>query len=293
MTATVWQKAHVHFGDNAWDELNSIGQLFPEISDDSINAALIGMAKCGFSVLMPKLQDGQTEVNQGFIGDVKLRAFKIGLPHWFTYGGWAQNRYDAHADAEKTNGLIAREGCALWSSSCEFEYKGENSYRMLEFINRASEIFPLNQMMTNGHWGISYMPNEADGPFMDWKSVKLGLGRYQPECYPNEYPDSPGQWPSVAIKLAVEDYPKAPSSYVHPLLGFYGAADTAITADRYIANLLSAKHPKGFTYGYGLWLGHGLIKEDWMAFKRHNYYEGYTDKWILAYTPKLPAPLQA
>jgi hypothetical protein len=153
---------------------------------------------------------------------------------------------------------------------------------MAAFVDRAlgtAEVpaaEPLRTFMQTGRWGVSYMPNEAAGTFMDFASINRAAGRYTPECYPNEFPDAPGILPDQAQRLIVDGFPAAPAAFGHPLLGFFG--DRHVPAEEYVESLVRAKalglsqggQTMAFTFGYGVWLGKGLTRSDWLVFKDVN-----------------------
>jgi len=159
-----------------------------------------------------KLHDGQTEENAGLPARIRDRAKALGIT--MLVGGWGQNREDAHADAEKVNGLILREGADYWIAACEFEYKGDagttNWNRTATFLHRFRELQPTFP------FGFCSMPNEVRGGSFDWQSIRNANARWIPECYPNEFPNAPGQWPEDAQAGGNLQFFK---TYTHPALG--------------------------------------------------------------------------
>jgi len=253
---TVWQRAQVWFLDNAEGELATIA--------GDLDAGLRRIRDSGFTAIHTKLHDGQHEENVGFPREIRRRAQALGIDD-FLYGGWGQNREDAHADAEKVNGLIAREELDYWVASGEFEYKGDagspNWLRMSEFFGRLKEIEPARSLLLAGRFMFVSMPNEPAGGSFDWATVRDANARWGPECYPNEFPDAPSQWPAAAQEVGTRQFFK---SYVHPVLGMYGGKQD-VRAPEYIADLQRAKS-SGFTFGFGVYGGQHLTPEDWNAF---------------------------
>jgi hypothetical protein len=66
-----------------------------------------------------------------------------------------------------------------------------------------------------------------------------------------------------------------------------------VPAEDYIEHLVRAKalglsqggRPMAFTFGYGVWLGKGLTRSDWLAFKVVNKPVGTTGPRVLAHFP--------
>jgi hypothetical protein len=256
-TPTTFQRCHVWLLDNAADELGVIGA---NLNGDAIKELAIR-----YFALCVKLQDGQSEINQGVIPKIRQRMTELGV--LMLVGGWSQNRTNAIADADKSNGLITRETADFWISACEFEYKGEpgseNYKRTGQFVDRALQTDALGPYMKQGKWGFCSLPNEPNGHWFDWAAVKRGGGRWIPQCYPNEFPHAPSQWPHEAQKVGVQQF--APS-YIHPVIGEYPGV-VPVTAGQYLQSLTSAKR-YGFTFGFGIYGSHHLSKEDWDAYAR-------------------------
>jgi hypothetical protein len=280
-TPTPFQRCHVWLLDNAMDELAGIGAQF----GGDVDRGLRELDTRGVGALVPKLQDGQQEVNVGVVADLKARIGRLGLERLRLVGGWAQNRghENARADAEKSNGLIAREGCdPLWSSACEDDtYKGDpgtEQWRGLTvFVDRCLEIEPMRSiMLERGGWGFCYLPNEPAGPFFDWSSVKRAKGRGVAECYPNEFPDAPRQWPSDALDIAATGFPQFPRSYGHPLLGQH-VSRVDVTASQYVESLSKAKTAGLFTRGYAIYGAHHVTLPEWDAYGAVNKPAGTAD----------------
>src|SRR5919204_896817 len=82
---TEWQYAQAWILDNGDDELGALGGR-----DDTLRF----LHAHGFERLAVKLQDGQTEINQGLVAELNRRAGELGLP--VRAGGWSQNREQAH-----------------------------------------------------------------------------------------------------------------------------------------------------------------------------------------------------
>ena len=178
-TPTVWQRAQVWLGDNGEDELGALG---------GIDAALKKLSDARFSAIHVKLHDGQQEENAGLPKKIRDRAKALGIT--MLVGGWGQNRDDAHADAEKVNGLILREGADYWIAACEFEYKGDagttNWKRTATFLHRFRELQPTFP------FGYCSMPNEVRGGSFDWQSIRAANARWIPECYRTRVPQRAG-----------------------------------------------------------------------------------------------------
>lgn len=259
---TFYQRAWAWIGDNGDDELAAIGQT---LGATSLRETVKAISDRGFSICV-KLQDGQTEENVGIVPELRniLRNLGGGYSTRTLLAGWSQNREDAVADAEKSNGLLVREQCDCWQTSWEFECKGEPGStrynRMSQFVNRALQIQPFAYMAAHGGWIYVQMPNEPNGGWIDWESVRRLYGRWGPECYANAYPGEPSIWPDLAQVTGAKQFSK---SYIHPVLGFYGSSQ--LPASDYIASLRRAK-ANGFTYGFGVYLAFHLTKADWDAF---------------------------
>jgi hypothetical protein len=260
---TEWQYAQAWILDNGDDELAALGGR---------DEALGFLHAHGFERLHVKLQDGQREINQGLVSELNRRAGELGLP--VRVGGWSQNRDQAHDDAEKANGLRLREGAAYWIAATEFEYKGSQPppgttdptsdqqrwLRMSTFLDRWAEIapgFPL---------GIAYLPNEPRGEAFDWGAIDRVGARLCSECYPNEFPDAPGQWPHEAQDAVNARFGRQHrAAYHHPILGFHkphGGVD--VSADTYVDSLRRGQQI-GFTVGYSVYSLHYLDDADWRA----------------------------
>jgi len=265
-----FQRCHVWLLDNAMDELGVIGARL----GGDVDRGLRELDARGVGALVPKLQDGQNEVNVGVVTEVKARIARLGLERLRLVGGWAQNRghETATADAEKSNGLLVREACdALWASSCEDDtYKADpGSERWLgltRFVDRCLEIEPMRSVMLEaGGWGFCYLPNEPAGQFFDWASVKRASGRSVPECYPNEFPDAPSQWPHDALDLAARGFPQFPRSFGHPLVGQH-ESHVDVGAAQYIDSMWRAKAAGVFTCGYSIYGAHHVTVPEWDAY---------------------------
>lgn len=177
---TVWQRAQAWLLDNGEDELSSFGGVGPL-------GGVQALVEAGFSAIHPKLQDGQVEENVGLVKTIKARRSQLGVaPERLLVGGWSQNRTDPVADAEKTNGLIAREGADYWLFSGEFEYKGdpgsENWMRLSRYLTRLSEVQPAATLLAQGRIMFVSMPNEPAGPNFDWQACRARNIRWGPEC---------------------------------------------------------------------------------------------------------------
>jgi hypothetical protein len=254
-TPTVWQRAQVWLGDNGEDEIGALG---------GIDETLKKLAECRFTAIHVKLHDGQTEENAGLPKRIRDRAKALGIT--MLVGGWGQNRTDAHADAEKVNGLILREGADYWIAACEFEYKGDagttNWNRTATFLHRFRELQPTFP------FGFCSMPNEVRGGSFDWQSVRGANGRWIPECYPNEFPNAPSQWPESAQAAANEQFFK---TYTHPALGLYVPnGGVNVRAQPYIDSMRAARAKYGFSYGYSVYLMHNMEEPDWPKFAAVN-----------------------
>lgn len=268
------------------DELAVIGAKF----DGDVNVGLRELDARGFGAIVPKLQDGQAEVNVGVVADLKRRIAELGLRRLRLVGGWAQNRtwQGARDDAEKSNGLLVREGCdPLWVSACEDDtYKGdpgsEKWSALATFVDRALEIEPLRTvMLVRGGWGFCYLPNEPAGQFFDWASVRRAKGRAVPQCYPNEFPDAPSQWPHEAQDLAVRGFSQFPKAFAHPLVGGHKSRKE-VTVPDYLASLDRAKREFGFTTGYAIYGAHHLTRDEWDAWGAVNKPGGTTGEGVFA-----------
>jgi hypothetical protein len=252
-TPTVWQRAQVWLGDNGEDEFAAAG---------GIDQGLRKLADARFTAIHVKLHDGQQEENAGLPARIRERAKAAGIT--MLVGGWGQNREEAHADAEKANGLILREGLDYWIAACEFEYKGNPGSpqygRTATFLHRFRELKPT--------FPLAYcsMPNETRGGSFDWQSVRAANARWIPECYPNEFPGAPGQWPEDAQAGANAQFFK---TYTHPALGLYGGA-LDVRAQPYIDSMRNARAHYGFSYGYSVYLMHNMEAEDWGKFAAVN-----------------------
>jgi hypothetical protein len=273
-----FQRCHVWLLDNAMDELGVIGARF----GGDVDRGLRELDARGVGALVPKLQDGQQEVNVGVVADLKARIARQGLERLRLVGGWAQNRGhdNGRADAEKSNGLIVREGCdSLWASACEDDtYKGDpgtERWRGLAvFVDRCLEIEPMRSiMLEQGGWGFCYLPNEPAGQFFDWASVKRARGRHLAQCYPNEFPEAPSQWPFEALELAARGFPQFPTSFGHPLLGQHESR-VDITASQYLESLSRAKAANVFTCGYSIYGAHHATLPEWDAYGAVNMAAG-------------------
>lgn len=267
---TTFQRCHVWLLDNAMDELGVIGARF----GGDVDHGLRQLDARGVGAILPKLQDGQQEVNVGVVADLKARIARLGLQRLQLVGGWAQNRghQNAVADAEKSNGLVAREGCdPLWASSCEDDtYKGdpgtERWQGLTKFVDRGLEIEPMRTiMLKRGGWGFCYLPNEPAGQFFDWGSVRRAKGRAVAECYPNEFPDAPRQWPHEALEIGVRGFPQFPPAFGHPLIGQHESR-VDVTAEQYIESLSRAKSSGMFTWGYSIYGAHHVTVPEWDAY---------------------------
>jgi hypothetical protein len=267
-----WQFAQAWILDNGEDELGALGGR-----DETLRF----LHAHGFERITVKLQDGQTEVNQGIVLELNRRAGELGLP--VRAGGWSQNRLQAHDDAEKANGLRLREGATFWIATTEFEYKGDRPppgttelttahecwLRMSAFLDRWAQIaagFPL---------GIGYMPNEPRGESFDWGAVDRARARLCSECYPNEFPHAPGQWPDEAQDAVNARFGRQHrGAFHHPILGFHlpdGAVD--VSADQYVESLRKAQQI-GFTVGYSVYSLHHLDDADWRTLAAVNKPQG-------------------
>jgi hypothetical protein len=243
---TVWQRAQVWLGDNGEAELGDL------------DASLRKLADARFTAIHVKLHDGQVEENKGLPAKIRERANALGIK--LLIGGWGQNRTEAHADAEKANGLILREGLDYWIAACEFEYKGEPGStawnRTAQFLHRFREVQPTFPL------GFCSMPNEPRGPSFDWQSVRAANARWIPECYPNEFPGTPAQWPEDAQAAGNAQFFK---TYTHPALGLYGGA-VDVRAQPYIDSMRAARAHAGFSWGYSVYLMHNMEATDIAAF---------------------------
>jgi hypothetical protein len=260
---TEWQYAQAWILDNGDDELGALGGR-----DETLRF----LHAHGFERLTVKLQDGQTEINQGLVVELNRRAGELGLP--VRAGGWSQNREQAHDDAEKANGLRLRENAAFWIATTEFEYKGSRPpegatdltgdqqrwLRMSAFLDRWAQIaagFPL---------AIAYMPNEPRGEAFDWGAIDGARARLCSECYPNEFPNAPGQWPHEAQDAVNARFGQQHrGAFHHPILGFHqpsGAVD--VSADRYVESMRRSQQI-GFTVGYSVYALIHLDDADWRA----------------------------
>lgn len=273
---TIFQRCHVWLLDNGMDELGIIGARFSGNVDDGLRE----LDTRGVGAIVPKLQDGQNEVNVGLVADIKARIARLGLQRLRLVGGWAQNRghQNGTADAEKSNGLIVREGCDFWVSTCEDDtYKGprdsERWKGLKTFVDRCLEIEPMRSLMLKrGGWGFCYLPNEPAGDFFDWESVRRARGRALPQCYPNEFPDAPRQWPHEALDIGVRGFPQFPASFGHPLIGQH-ASKVPVTAMQYIESLNKAKQANVFTFGYAVYGAHHATVDEWNAYGAVNLAE--------------------
>ena len=221
-----------------------------------------------------KVQDGQNEVNQGLAQTIRTRRQSLGL-RAMPLMGWSTNRDNPSADAQKTNGLIYREGLQGFVSECE-EYKSldvtsERWKRTGRFVDTAYQIENgnsiLKRFMEAGNWGFCFLPNEPAGPYMDWKSVQRAKGRGISECYPNEFPTAPSQWPEDAIELASKPTnPLFPKSYMHPVIGLHNSL-IDVTAQRYLTDFWLSKEHGYFTWGFGVYGTQDMTADDRMALK--------------------------
>jgi hypothetical protein len=268
---TEWQFAQAWVLDNADDEIAALGGR---------DEALRFLHAHGFERLHVKLQDGQREINQGVVGELNRRTGELGLP--VRVGGWSQNRDQAHDDAEKANGLRLREGAAYWIAATEFEYKGsapppgttdptsdqQRWLRMSAFLNRWAEIapgFPL---------GIAYLPNEPRGEGFDWGAIDRARARLCSECYPNEFPDAPGQWPHEAQDAVNARFGRQHrGAFHHPILGFHRPHGVGVPADKYVDSLQKGQQI-GFTVGYSVYSLHHLDDADWQTLAAVNRPQG-------------------
>ena len=260
------QRAQVWLGDNGEDEFGALGGM---------DAALKKLADARFTAVHVKLHDGQQEENAGLPKRIRDRAKALGIT--MLVGGWGQNREDAHADAEKVNGLILREGADYWIAACEFEYKGDagttNWNRTKTFLHRFRELQPTFP------FGFCSMPNEVRGDFYDWQSVRNANARWIPECYPNEFPNAPGQWPEDAQAGGNLRFFK---TYTHPAIGLYvPEGGVNIRAQPYIDSMRNARAHYGFSYGYSVYLMHNMEESDWGKFAAVNGKAG--DAAVLAW----------
>ena len=275
---SIFQRCHVWLLDNGMDELGIIGSRF----SGNVNAGLVELDRRGVGAIVPKLQDGQEEVNKDLVKDIKARIAALDLQRLRLVGGWAQNRGHSHenarADAEKSNGLISREECDFWVSTCEDDtYKGprdsERWKALKTFVDRCLEIEPMRSyMLRRGAWGFCYLPNEPFGDFFDWESVKRARGRALPQCYPNEFPDAPRQWPHEALDIAVHGFPQFRPSFGHPLIGQH-VSRVPVTAMQYLESLSRAKQANVFTFGYAIYGAHHATLDEWNAYGAVNLAE--------------------
>jgi hypothetical protein len=221
-----------------------------------------------------KVQDGQSETNQGVAQLIRTRRQSLGLRP-MPLMGWSTNRDNPVADAQKTNGLIYREGLQGFVNECE-EYKSlditsERWKRTGRFVDEAYKIENgnsiLKRYMEAGNWGFCYLPNEAAGPYIDWRSVQRGKGRGLPECYPNEFPGEPSQWPEEAVELASKpSNPLFPKSYMHPVVGLHESR-FPIDAWQYTEDLWASKRNGFFTWGFGVYGIQDMTAADRRALK--------------------------
>ena len=246
-TATIFQRGYLWAKDQGETDISLFG-------GGDFNQGLKYADEMGWSFCI-KVQDGQQERNIGLADLIRQRRAALGLRN-HPILGWSTNRDQPKDDAEKTNGLIAREGLKGFISECE-TYKGlplsEPHNRLKIFMDRALQIEPLRTIMqVNGGWGFCYLPNEPAGPYLDWDQVPRGMGRGVPECYPNEFPDAPSQQPFPAIALGVSGYSKFPRSYMHPVVGMHAGVQQWRMSG-YIDSLLQSKRAGYFTYGFGVY----------------------------------------
>ncbi|MDQ3823302.1 MAG: hypothetical protein M3321_08685 [Actinomycetota bacterium] len=283
--ATIFQRCHVWLLDNGMDELGIIGARF----GGDVDHGLRELDARGVGAIVPKLQDGQQEVNVGLVADLKARFARLGLQRLRLAGGWSQNRghQNARPDAEKSNGLVVREGCDFWVSTCEDDtYKAEPGTErwqgLTTFVDRCLEIEPMRTMMLRrGAWGFCYLPNEPAGPFFDWASVRRARGRAVAQCYPNEFPNAPRQWPHEALEIGVRGFPQFPPPYGHPLVGQH-ASRVPVTAMQYLESLQRAKAEKLFTFGYAIYGAHHATVQEWDAYGAVNLQERTPNALALA-----------
>jgi len=278
-TATLFQRAWVMLADQGETELGNIG---PTIED-----ALKKMVDHGFSAVCVKLQDGVQEVNVGLPAIIKQRRSAAGLDGKLLVYGWSESRgHNPKDEVEKTNGLIARDNLDAWITASEYwkgdpgrpDYYNDPAWKKAKtFVDRALEIEPLRTLaLTKGGWGFGYLPNEPAGPYIDWASINRLKGRACAECYPNQFPTEPNQWPLGAMDIATRGYPAFPKSYFHPLLGIYPSVQT-FPLSRYISDLKKAKTDEGFQRGYGIYIGMHMTTADWTAAKAVNKPAGDLD----------------
>jgi hypothetical protein len=287
-TPTIFQRAHAWLGDNALTELSLVGE-----PDFTIEAGVQRISAHGFAAICVKVQHDQSEINVGAIDIIKQRRDALGIPaSRMLVGGWAQlNSGEAggRSDAEKSNGLIAREHADFFVSACEDHYKGApgtaDHQLLIDYVQRSVRVQPFQDlMMIKGGWGFCYLPNEPAGEGHAWGAVRDAKGRGVAQCYPNQFPNEPSQWPADANKLASDSgFSAFPRSYNHPLLGLYPFDGRKVTGEMYCNDLFHSKTDKYFTYGYAVYLAHHLTSDDWIAFGKCNKVAGTVSANTLAW----------
>lgn len=254
--------ANVTMFQRGWLWLRDAGET--EVSlfgDGDFNRGLQYAEDMGWSFCI-KVQDGQFETNAGLAGLIRARRAAFGLRH-LPLMGWSTNREHAEADADKTNGLIYREGLDGFVSECE-TYKGDPGSepygRLKRFMDRAYSIeggnSVLRRYIDGGQWGFCFLPNEPAGNYMDWGQLRRDgrlVARPVAECYPNEFPGTPSQWPYDALKLGkTSGYTGWDYRFMHPIVGAHPGV-APVTQRQYVESFKRAKAEKLFAYGFGVY----------------------------------------